>query len=504
MGGRICRFIELLPHVKGVLSGQRIKLEPFQVWVLTQLFGWVDPDGNRRFRRALVIVPRGNGKSTLASGVALYMLAADGGQADVYTAATSRDQAGIVFRDAQHMAKTSPELCHKLGIKVLAHQLTVPTKNSRFLALSSESHGLDGLNISLAVLDELAQHPDSRVYDAIVTGAGKRPNSLIFAITTAGSNQLGPGYQQQEYLRTVLDGSVEDDQFFGCIWTIDNTDDWTDPECWRKANPGWGVSVEPTFVSGLAKKARQVGHDQVAFLQKHLDCWTNADSQFLDMTAWSRNADPTLNIEDFRGEACWIGLDLATKVDLTARVLLFRRIIDGEKHYYLFGRAYLPEAAINGNATYAGWRMQNRLAITPGEVTDFTYILDDLKNDCRNYDVQGIAVDAWQASWVMQQLLIEGAPAVEYRNNVASMSNPMKELAAAVAGGKLHHNGDPVLAWCMSNLVAHYDQKDNVFPRKNLVTQKIDLAVATIMAIGLELEAPIHSPLDEILFIPFV
>ena len=501
--GRICRFISLLPHVKGTLSGRRIELQPFQQFILTQVWGWVDQDGNRRFRRALVIIPRGNGKSTLSSGIALYMLSADSKQSDCYCAATTRDQARIVFNDAHRMAQLSPELCAKLGIEVRAHQLVIPSKNSRFQALSSESHGLDGLNISLAILDELAQHADARVFNAIITGAGKRLSSLIFSITTAGSNQLGPGFEQSEYLRTILNGTVQDDQMFGVIWTIDADDDWTEPTVWKKANPGWGVSVEPSYVSGIAHKAIQVGTERVAFLQKHLDVWTAADTAFLDMMVWSgRCCDPSLKIEDFYGETAWVALDLASKVDLSARVLLFRRFIDGEKHYYLFARAYVPEAAVNGNGVYAGWQMQDRLTVTPGEVTDFGYILNDLKNDCMNFDVKGIAVDPWQASWIMQQLLMEGAPVKEYRNNVATMSNPMKELQASIAAGRLHHDGDPVTGWCMGNLVAHYDQKSNVFPRKNLETQKIDVAVATIMAIGLELEEP--EPLDVgIIFIPF-
>lgn len=502
---RVCRFIEHLNNVKGAKANQRIRLEPWQLWVLTQIFGWLTPAGKRRFRRSYLELPRGNGKSTLSSGIALYMLVADGeAGADVYSCATTRDQARIVFRDAQQMARKSPELMNRLGASVLAHAIVVECTNSRFTTLSSEANTLDGLNIHCAIVDELHAHPTSAVYDAIQTGLGKRDQSLLFAITTAGSNQAGVCYEQHQYLGAILAGTIHDDQQFGCIWTLDEADDWQQESSWVKANPNWGVSVEPSYVAGLAKQAMQLPAARTAFLTKHCDIWCNADIEWMPMDAFSRCGDPKLSIDDFEGEDCWIGLDLASKVDIAAVVRLFIREIDSVKHYYVFPICYLPEAGVANNTSYAGWEVQGYLRVSPGETTDFEMIKSDILDDCNRFRVMGIAYDPWQATMLAQQLEQEGADPIEYRNNVANFSAPMKEIQALVMEGLFHHNNDPCYAWQISNVVCHTDAKDNIFPRKSQPQRKIDAVVATIMALGLAMNGDSGFAYDdgrEILFI---
>jgi phage terminase large subunit-like protein len=491
LAGRICRFTESLPHIKGPLAGERIRLEGWQCFILTTTFGWVHDrgpkEGKRRFRRVYTEVPRGNAKSTLSSGVGLYCLGADGeGGAEVYSAATTRDQARIVFRDAQHMARRAPDLMARLGVSVEAHNINVLASASKFEALSAEADTLDGKNIHLAIVDELHAHKTRDVYDVIETGTGKRDQSLLWCITTAGSDRAGICYEVRTYLTKILDGLAEDESFFGLIYTIDDGDEWHEEASWKKANPNWGVSVQPDVVAQLASKAMHMPAAQNNFKTKHLDVWVSADHAWMDMRAWERCADKDLKIEQFAGKPCFVGLDLATKSDIAAKLRIFPDDRAGVRHYTIFGTYYLPEEAAGDgrNSQYSGWEIEGRLITTPGDVLDFGRIEDDLKDDCREFQIKEIAHDPWQAMDLAQRLMKENAPMVEVRNTVAQFSAPMKEIDALTRQGRLHHDGDPVLAWMISNVVAHLDNKENIYPRKERPEQKIDGVVALIMALS--------------------
>lgn len=486
--GEWCEFIEQLPHIKGPLAGQNIKLEPWQCFILTTCFGWRKRDTHtRRFRRAYTEVPRGNAKSTLSSGVCLKAAFGEGeGGAEVYSAATTRDQARIVFNDAQAMARRRPALCQALGVQVLAHAIVQGSTASKITALASDSNSLDGLNIHLAAVDELHAHKTREVYDVLETGTGKRPQSMLWSITTAGSDRAGICYEQRGYTIKVLSGVIADESHFGIIYTIDDLDDWMSETSWRKANPNWGVSVQPDVVAQLAAKAMQMPAAQSNFKTKHLDVWVNADQAWMDMRAWDRCADPELSIDQFAAQPCWVGLDLASKTDIAARVALFTRLIDGQAHYYLFGRYFLPEQAVvdGRNSQYRGWELQNLLTTTPGDVLDFQAIEDDVLALSSAHQVNEIAYDPWQAAQLAQRMQANGATTVEYRNTVANFSAPMKELDALARSGRLHHTGDPVLTWMVSNVVCHTDAKENIYPRKERPENKIDGVIATITALG--------------------
>lgn len=492
--GRVCRFIENLPHVKGPRAGSDIQLEPWQCFILTTVFGWlVRATGKRRIRRVYLEEPRGNAKSTISSGVGLYMLSADGeGGAEVYSVATTKDQARITFADAQQMARKRPDLCADLGIEVAAHALIQERSTSRFAALAADSNTLDGLNVHLAIIDELHAHPTREVYDVMETACGKRDQTLMWTITTAGTDRSGIAYEIRTYLTKILGGVFEDESFFGCIWTIDDGDDWQTEEAWRKANPNWGVSVQPEIVAQLAAKAMQMPAAQSNFKTKHLCIWVNADSAWMDMRAWDRCADPSLKPEQFAGEACCVALDLATKTDIAARIQLFRRDVQGVGHYYAFGRYYLPESAAQDgrNAQYSGWAVSGRLVVTDGDVLDFETIRTEALALATEYDVRVIGYDPWQATQLAQQLTADGAACLEYRNTVSNFSAPMKEIDALVRAGRFHYDGDPVLTWMVSNVVCHMDAKENIYPRKERPENKIDGVVALIMAMGLMTTEP--------------
>lgn len=491
-GNKVCRFIEMLPHTKGPKGSTPILLENWQCWLLTSVFGWVHNgghrDGKRRFRRAYLEMPRGQGKSALSSGVALFMLAADGEPgAECYSLGTTRDQARIVFRDAQQMARKTPDLMRALGVDIGAHNIRVERSASRFEALAAEAHGLDGLSVHFACLDELHAHRERALYDVVETATGKRDQSLLWAITTAGTDLSGICYEVRGYLTKVLQGVVQDDSQFGVIYSIDeDRHDWQTEAAWRAANPNFGVSVMPDVIGQLATKAMQLPSAQNNFRTKHLCVWCNSDSAWLAPEAWNACADTSLSLDDFAGQECFIAMDLATKTDIAAKVYLFPREQDGVMHYYLFGRYYLPEAAISDgrNASYAGWEIQGRLVSTPGEVTDFGLIEEELLADAERFRVVDIAFDPWQEAQIQQRLMANGAAVVTFRPTVQNFSPAMKEIAALVLQRRIHHDGCPVLTWMVSNTVCHTDAKDNIYPRKETRANKIDGVVASIMAMG--------------------
>ncbi len=482
----LCAFIERLPHVKGPLAGEPIKLEPWQAFILTTVFGWVKPTGLRRFRRSYIEVPRGNAKSTLSSAVALYMLAADReGGAEVYSLATTRDQARIVFGDAQTMARKSAGFRSRFGVAVGAHNMHVLASGSKFEALSAEGSTLDGLNIHFGCVDELHAHKTRTVYDVVETGTGKRNNSLLWVITTAGSNRAGICYEVRTFVTRMLDGVFEDDSQFGIIYGLDDGDDWTSDSALIKANPNWGISVQPEVLLPLQAKAMQMPSATNNFKTKHLNEWVNADTAWMDMRAWDACSDATLDLDDFAGHPCWIGLDLASKTDIAAMVLVFRHpeIAGG---FAVFGRYYLPEDTVNGssNSQYSGWMRAGRLTVTPGNVIDFGWIEADLIDFASRFEIQAVAFDPFQATQLSTRMLEEGLPMIEVRPTVLNFSEPMKTVEALVLQRKLLHDNDPVLTWMASNVVAHLDAKDNIYPRKERPENKIDGIVALIMAIS--------------------
>lgn len=488
-GNRVCKFIELLTHTKGALADQKIKLEPWQVWILTTIFGWRRrSDSGRRFRRVYIEVPRGNGKSSLSSGVALYCLLADREPgAEVYSFATTRDQAKIVFGDAKQMCVANKPLRDNFGLEVLANALYVPRTNSTFQAKSAEGSTLDGLNTHFACIDELHAHKTRAVYDVVETSMGKRLNSLLWVITTAGFDTAGICYEIRAMVREVLNRTVADETQFGVIYTIDEGDDWTTEEALIKANPNWGVSVMPDVVLPLQKKAMTIASAANNFKTKHLDVWCSAGTAWMDMVAWGR-CGKMRDLDDMLGKPCVIGLDLGAKNDLTAKVLVFKEESDdGKPRFYVSTRLYLPESAIEKttNSQMAGWAQSEAISVTGGAMTDFSRIEEEIREDLSRFEVQAIAYDPWQATQLAVNLSEDGAPMVEYRNTVQNLSEPMKWLEALVQDGRIEHDENPAMTWMMGNVVAKVDAKDNVYPRKERYEQKIDGPVALMYALAM-------------------
>ena len=496
LGARECYFLELLPHIKGEwakpvyvdgkFSYAKLRLEDWQIFIEFQLFGWVHMETRlRRFRRSYEEIARKNAKSTRGAGRMLYLLTADGEPGShCYSAATTGDQAREVFDVARNMSLREPEFLQRFGVDVGKHDITVPTTASSFKPLNAEGSTLDGLNVHGGLVDEVHAHKRRDLWDVLDTATGARSQALLSAITTAGTNRAGICYELRDYTCKVLQRVVDDETWFGIIFTIDEGDDWRDPAVWRKANPNLGISVKLDSLEAASRKAQAMPSAQANFLTKNLNVWVSSDSAWMDMTAWDACANRALTVESVEHLPCWIPLDLASKVDVAAAPRLF---YDKERdHYYLISRFWLPERAVatGRNSQYDGWVRAGHMNATDGEVIDFDQIEDALRSDVARLDVQELPYDPWQATQLAGRLQAEGAPMVEYRQTVATMSEPMKTFEALVLQRKLTHDGNPVMTWMVSSVVCHLDAKDNIYPRKEREENKIDGPVATIMGIG--------------------
>ncbi|MGG7603535.1 terminase large subunit [Massilia sp. BKSP1R2A-1] len=487
---KVCRFLSLMPHTKGKWARRRelIKLEPWQCFAFISLFGWkIKKNDRRRFRKAYFAVPRKNGKSIIGSGLGLFMFAADGEfGAEVYSGATNEKQAWEVFRPAKQMLERTPDLQELLGAEVWAKALLVPEDGSRFEPVIGKPG--DGASPSCAIVDEYHEHDSSDLVDTMETGMGAREQPLLLMITTAGFNIAGPCFDQEQDAKKVLEGVLDDPELFALIYTIDEKDDWTSPAALRKANPNFGISVDEDFLLSQQRQAMQSASKQTRFKTKHLNIWCSAKSAWLNMLEWAKCADRTLRREQFKGERCYLVLDLASRSDVCVLMLMFVREIEGKQHFYLFGDYYLPEFAIenaekNANA-YRKWVIEGFLQQHDGAEIDFDLIEEDMLALVAEYGPDEVVFDPFRAAQLEQRLTKKGVTAVEVGQTVKNLSLPMKEFESAIKAGRVHHDGNPMLTWMMSNVVAKLDAKDNIYPRKEKPEQKIDGPVAAIMGVA--------------------
>ncbi|NMC25847.1 MAG: terminase large subunit [Serratia sp.] len=496
----ILDFYNFVPHVKGALAGKPIDLMAWDIFILINLFGFViplidemtgeqmfDDDGDaimvRRFRTAYNEVARKNAKSTLSSGIGLYMTGADGeGGAEVYSAATTRDQARIVFDDAKNMIKKAPRSLGRLfgHVKLNIHQERTASK---FEPLSSDANNLDGLNIHCGIVDELHAHRTRDVWDVLETATGARLQSLLFAITTAGSNKEGICFEQRDYAIKVLRGVVDDDTYFAVIYTLDEDDDPFDEKNWPKANPGLGICKRWDDMRRLAKKAKEQIAARPNFFTKHLNIWVTAESAWMDMDRCGKCGDIAPD-EELVNWPLWVGIDLANKIDICAAVKTW---LAPNGHTHTKSKFWLPEGRLETapkhiSELYRKWADAGYLDLTDGDVIDHGYIKAEVEAWVKGESLKEIAFDPWSATQFSLALAEEGLPLVEVAQTVKNLSESMKSVQADVYGSKIHHDGNPVMTWMMSNVTVKPDKNDNVFPNKSTPENKIDGPVALFTA----------------------
>lgn len=529
---RVCKFVERFPHVKGKWAIARpgepesrfIRLEPWQCFIICNLYGWLQkeetPEGRhlRRFQLAYIAVPRKNAKSTTVAPLGLYHVAADDEPgAEVFCGATSKEQALEVFRPARQMAAaaSSGGFRRVFGVEVATESLFVPTSQSFFKPLIGNPG--DGSSPSAYICDEFHEHRDSSQFDTMRTGMGAREQPISIVITTAGDDVASPCFQLQQDVQKILSGVFQDEETFGIIYTIDEGDDWTTEEALIKANPNYGVSVNPRQLLGLQQEALRSPRKQNVFKTKRLNVWVHARDPWMDLQAWGRAGDPELRPEQFKGQRCWMAMDLSSKLDITAVMRVFMRDegeddcrrcdgkgkveLDGatidcvrcggggtlpRRHYTVFGRYYLPEERAQQPEAqhYQGWVHDGYLTTTPGNVIDYEQIKNDILADARGLDLAGLCFDPWNAAATAQELAAEGIPVVEVPQTTKHLSEPMKEIEALVLSDRWHHDGNPVLTWMVSNVTSKEDAKGNLFPRKDAKEAKIDGPAAMITAMS--------------------
>ena len=490
-----CVNFQKLPHVKGPLKGKLIKLEPWQIFILVNLFGWYwSGTTTRRFREFYGEIPRKNAKSTLAAGIGIGMFTWDSEPTpEIVSGATSEEQAWYIFGTAKQMCKSLPKLRKTYNIEVNAKTIVGLNDLSRFVPIIGNPG--DGGSATCGLVDEYHEHKTDVLADTIQTGQGTRSNPLMAFVTTAGADMGGPCYTKRDDVIKILSKTVDDDNIFAIIYTIDKDDEWDTVEAQVKANPNYGISVNADFLEGQLKQARRSPSKQAAYKTKHLNQWVGAKAAWMNMLAFQACRKKDLTLGDFKGRPCYIGIDLASKVDIASAAVLFPP--NGtDKKYTAFLKHYLPEDTILDITRYQGFHSGGWLTSTPGNVTDFSYIEEDLKAFKSDYQIEAILYDPFQATQFSTRMLAEGFPMIEYGATVKNFSEPMKQLEALILQKGIQFTMDPVLNWMVGNTTAFLDAKDNCFPRKERPENKIDGVVALIMALARTMPTEEANPYD--------
>ena len=482
-------FFSHLRHSTGEWANQPFELQPWQAFIIGSLFGWKRADGLRRFRTAYVEVARKNGKSVLLAGAALYALIADGEPGShVYAAATTRDQARIVFGEAERMIDASPPL--RARVTRTVNNLAVMATSSWFRPLSADASKMDGLNVHFAAVDEVHEHPNAEIIQKLNTATGARRQPLIFEITTAGHDRQSVCWQHHEFSVKALEGSVPteaSDSWFAYIATIDDGDDWTNPAVWVKANPSLGVTVKVEDLKRQVEEAREMPAQQNAIRRLRLNQWTEQVTRWIDMLVWAEGA-AVFDEEDLVGRSCYGGLDLARVNDLSSLALVFPPETEGEPVKVIW-RHWCPEDDIlrrsrRDRAPYTVWRDQGWLVATEGNTTDFRFIEAEILNLASRFNILDVAYDRTFAGELVRNLQDEGINMIEFGQGFISMGPAAAEFMRLLIGRELQHGGNPVATWCASNVTVRRDPAGNEKPDKERSTERIDAVVAAVMAVG--------------------
>ena len=505
-----------LTHVKGPKAGEPFLLEPWEAWFVRNVFGWIkQDDGTRRYREGFIFVPRGNGKTTLAAAIELYVTCCDGeAGAENYCAAAESGQARMVFDAAKLMVKGNEHLRSRL--RIYQHSIVYDALGTSFKPLSNVPMTKHGFNVHFAVIDELHAQKDRQLVDAIRTGMGKRLQPMCIYITTSDYDRPSICNEMYEYASKVRDNVIQDDAFLPLIYEADKDDDWQDKKVWHKANPNLGVSVPMKYMERECLKAKAEPAYENTFKRYHLNIKTEQSVRLIPMEQWDNcigePVTPTerpgvkewigksflensLLIEDeLIGRPCWGGLDLATRTDLNAFVLVWPNEDDNPtwdvRCWFWAPSDIADKRAMRDRLPYMDWANQGWIKLTQGSTADHRVVRLDIVDLCSRYQVQGIGFDPFNAAKLVVEMTDEdGIPMTQFRQGMLSMSPPTKELIALIADSRLRHGGNPVLRWMASNAAGRTDHAMNVMPDRKKSSEKIDGIVAMVMALGLAIQS---------------
>lgn len=484
----VVSFIECLCHTKGRWAGKPFILMPWQERIIRDVFGIIKPDGHRQFSTAYIEIPKKNGKSELAAAIALYLLFGDDeASPEVYGAAADRAQASIVMDVASQMVRLTPALERRSKILTANKRIACRTNNGFYQVLSAEVGTKHGLNVSGLVLDEVHAQPNRKLYDVLTKGSGDaREQPLYFLITTAGTDTNSICYELHQKAEDIIEGRKNDPTFYPVIYGAGMDEDWTDPKVWKKANPSLGETITMDKVRAACESAKQNPGEENSFRQLRLNQWVKQAVRWMPMDKWDACAFPS-DPEDLEGRVCYGGLDLSSTTDLTSFCLVFPPEEDDEP-YYILPYFWLPEDTLTlrvnrDHVPYDVWERQGYIQTTEGNVVHYAFIEKFIEKLGEKYNIREIAFDRWGAVQMVQNLEGMGFTVVPMGQGFASMSPPTKELMKLTLERRLAHGGHPVLRWNMDNIFIRTDPAGNIKADKAKSTEKIDGAIACIMAL---------------------
>jgi phage terminase large subunit-like protein len=481
-------FGRWLKHQKGEFAGQPLDLDQWQAdQIIRPLFGWRRSNGTRKYRTAYVEVPRKNGKTTLAAGVGLYLLFADGEQgAEIYSAASDREQAAIAFDLARSMVEGEPAL--RKRAEVYRRSIVVPSTGSSYKVLSADARSKHGFNAHGIIFDEVHAQPNRELYDVLHTSTGARRQPIEFLITTAGIyDPESIAWQLHSYAERVLSGEIDDPTFLPVIYGAPKEADYREASVWEAANPGMGISVKADYLAAEAKRAEEEPSYENTFRRLHLNQWTEQVTRWIKKEEWEECIG---EVPDLSGRQCFPALDLSTTTDISALALLFPPVLDGEPNY-LLTFFWCPEnkvrkASQSDRVPYDAWVRDGFMTATPGDTVDYSFIRKQVNDLSKLYRFGEFAYDPWNATQLALQLQDEdGLPMREHRQGFISMNEPSKEFERMVIARQIVHPGNPVMTWMISNSSVKRDASGNIKPDKERSTGRIDGVVAAVMAVGM-------------------
>lgn len=474
-------------HYKGLHAGQPFILHPSQQFIVGSIYGWrMSPGGPRRFTSAYIEIPRKAGKTTMAAGIGVLGLLEERG-AEVYSVATKEDQAKLAWRDGRALIRSSPGLSRRFASRM--KEIRWDERDAVWRPLGADSETLDGLNPSLAIMDELHAWTNRDLWDVIEDGMGARAQPLIFAITTAGSNHEGICVERRNLVCSILEKRIENDRVFGIIFAADKDDDPHDPATWRKANPTLGEAKSEEFMAEQSKLARQTPGKLNTFLTKQLNIWVQQEERWLDLDAWDRckGDDPAPDLAGMECSAA--GLDLSSTTDLTALVRLFRR---PGLPALVVPTFWMPEDTLRAavrrdRVPYDTWARQGHIIATPGNVVDYDFVRAEMRRMHEANPFKGVFFDRWNATQITTQLLADGVPMAGCGQGYATMSPAAKELERRIMQRSIDHLGNPVLRWMAGNVALERDAAGNIKPSKKKSRHRIDGIAAACMAVAFDM-----------------
>ena len=481
-------FIESLCHTKGTWAGKPFELIDWQEQIIRDLFGVLKPNGYRQFNTAYIEIPKKQGKSELAAAVALLLLCGDGEErAEVYGCAADRNQAKIVFDVAVDMVRFCPALSKRVKILESQKKITYLPTNSSYQVLSADVANKHGFNTHGVIFDELHTQPNRKLFDVMLQGSGDaRMQPLYFLITTAGNDTNSICYEVHQKAIDIAEGRKVDPTFYSVIYGAAEDEDWTDPKVWKKANPSLGITVGIDKVKAACESAQQNPGEENAFRQLRLNQWVKQSVRWMPMDKWDACAFP-VSEDDLEGRICYGGLDLSSTTDITAFVLVFPPL-DEEDKYYILPYFWIPEETLDlrvrrDHVPYDLWERQGTLMTTEGNVVHYGYIEKFIERLGEKFNIREIAFDRWGAVQMVQNLEGMGFTVVPFGQGFKDMSPPTKELMKLTLEQRIAHGGHPVLRWMMDNIFIRTDPAGNIKADKEKSTEKIDGAVAAIMAL---------------------